>query len=206
MKKIAVFACSLFLLGGVVGAATGIKISAELKPQNVISNGETYNQQVISYKGSTYVPLRSFGDLVGVSVDYKDGNIYLGGDLSSPATSQTVNTNKSKYKFTIGDGSIEKSAYGDDLIAVIDMTFENNSGETISPYGTLYSINAYQNGVQIDSTVNLGSEYNDVMTEVLNGHTLDFKAMFYIKDDSPVTVEISEFLGDYKQSKVVDIK
>ena len=206
MKKIAVFACSLFLLGGVVGAATGIKISAELKPQNVISNGETYNQQVISYKGSTYVPLRSFGDLVGVSVDYKDGNIYLGGDLSSPATSQTVNTNKSKYKFTIGDGSIEKSAYGDDLIAVIDMTFENNSGQTISPYGTLYSINAYQNGVQIDSTVNLGSEYNDVMTEVLNGHTLDFKAMFYIKDDSPVTIEISEFLGDYKQSKVVNIK
>lgn len=78
MKKFIVFASAVFLLGGALGAATGIKINAELKPQNVVVDGTTHNQQVISYKGSTYVPLRSFGDMLDVNVDFKNGNIYLG--------------------------------------------------------------------------------------------------------------------------------
>lgn len=94
-KKTALFALSFMMLGGTIGAATGVKISAELKPQNVIVDGSNHNQSVISYKGSTYVPLRSFGDLLGVKVDYKNGNIYLGD--SSNTASGSSNISASSY-------------------------------------------------------------------------------------------------------------
>lgn len=76
-SKLALFALSFMLLGGTIGAATGIKITAELRPQQVSYKGNIVNQQVLSYKDNTYVPLKVFGNLLGIPVNYKNGIIYL---------------------------------------------------------------------------------------------------------------------------------
>lgn len=68
-----------------LGAATGVKITAELKQQNIIQAGKTMSKEVVAYKGTTYVPLREFANLVGVNINYKDGNIYLGDDTNTPS-------------------------------------------------------------------------------------------------------------------------
>lgn len=81
MKKIISFTCVL-LVGITVGAATGSKITAELRNQQVQYKGITSNQKVISYNGSTYVPLRSFGEMVEIPVRYSDGIVYMGEDES----------------------------------------------------------------------------------------------------------------------------
>ena len=61
-----------------VGAATGVKISAELKKQVINVGGKESTNEVIAYEGTTYVPLRQVGNMLGAKVEYKDGVIYLG--------------------------------------------------------------------------------------------------------------------------------
>ncbi len=93
-----------------ISAATTLKISAELKKQNIIKNGEVINKQVISYKGTTYVPLREFADLVNVDVSYDKGYIYIGEptkeetdklsdsyNYANPAPLNTYQTYSGKY-------------------------------------------------------------------------------------------------------------
>lgn len=63
-----------------VGAATGVKISAELKNQAMKVNGTSTSKEVISYNNTTYVPLRQVGDMLGVPVDYKEGVVIIGND------------------------------------------------------------------------------------------------------------------------------
>lgn len=75
-----------------IGAASGIKINAELKQQLIAVNGQKATKQVVLHKGTTYVPLRDFGSMVGTSIDYKDGIIYVGGGDSSSSTNSTTNT------------------------------------------------------------------------------------------------------------------
>jgi len=82
MKKGLLF-IGILLIAFTVGAATGTKITAELRNQSINYNGNLSGQQVISYKGTTYVPLKAFSSLVGVSVNYKDGIVYLGEDSST---------------------------------------------------------------------------------------------------------------------------
>lgn len=65
-----------------LGAATGIKIQAELMNQIININGEEHIKATISYKGKTYVPLRDLGNMLNVPVDYKDGIVYVGKEES----------------------------------------------------------------------------------------------------------------------------
>ncbi|ADZ82403.1 hypothetical protein [Cellulosilyticum lentocellum] len=61
-----------------LGAATGIKIQAELMNQKMNINGKEQVKETISYKGKTYVPLRDLGNMLNVPVDYKNGIVYVG--------------------------------------------------------------------------------------------------------------------------------
>lgn len=62
-----------------VGAATGIKISAELKNQPMKVNGTSVTKEVITYNNTTYVPLRQAGEMLGASVSYENGVVVLEG-------------------------------------------------------------------------------------------------------------------------------
>lgn len=68
------------IIATTVGAATGIKISAELLKQNLVLNGEQNVEEVINYKGTTYVPLRKLSTMLGAQVSYNDGTIYVVGE------------------------------------------------------------------------------------------------------------------------------
>lgn len=65
-----------------VGAATGVKISAELKNQPMKVNGTSVTKEVITYNNTTYVPLRQAGEMLGASVGYQDGVVVLEGAKS----------------------------------------------------------------------------------------------------------------------------
>lgn len=75
-KIITIF--GIICISSSISAATALKISAELKKQDIVKNGEVISKQVISYKGTTYVPLREFAELVNVDVSYNKGYIYIG--------------------------------------------------------------------------------------------------------------------------------
>lgn len=101
MKKIIPFTCVL-LVGITVGAATGSKITAELRNQQVQYKGITSTQKVISYNGSTYVPLKSFGELIDIPVSYNKGIIYLGSSTTETYLSDLNPYNTSDYEDILG--------------------------------------------------------------------------------------------------------
>lgn len=183
------------LLAFTVGAATGTKITAELQSKTINCNGNISSQQAITYKGTTYLPLRSLASLMNTSVDYKNGVIYIGesGSVTAPAQ-------KEKFKFTINSVSTAYN-YENKEVAIVDITFVNNSGETTSPLASLYSVRAFQNGVELESNHDSDLTEYDNFTSVLSGSTLNYQQLFIIKDKSPITIEVSEFLGDKKVSK-----
>ncbi len=77
---------SIILAGTIclgIGAATGIKINAELKQQRITVNGKEITKQVVTYQDTIYVPLRDFANMLGTHVDYKDGTIYVEGNSSA---------------------------------------------------------------------------------------------------------------------------
>ncbi len=61
-----------------IGAASGVKVTAELKEQQITYKDNIINQGILSYKDTTYVPLKAFGNLLEIPVNYKNGIIYLG--------------------------------------------------------------------------------------------------------------------------------
>lgn len=77
--------------GTILGATVGTRITAQLLQMKIVKDNEQVlkDTKVISYDGATYVPLRAFGDITGVKIDYKDGVIYLG---DNNVTGETANT------------------------------------------------------------------------------------------------------------------
>jgi len=198
---------SLIMLVGCVSicsavfGATGMKISAELKQQKIVCNGSEQVKQIVSYNGTTYVPLRQFGEMTGISINYNNGIIYVGENNTIAAP---VKSDKKKFTFTI-NGVTTGTNYEDKEIAIVDISMLNNSGKSTTPSGSLYSFRAYQNGVELETTFDSDVAPQDEYTSVLNGSTINFKSLFVLKDNSPVTVEITEFLGDDKVSKTFNI-
>ncbi|WP_410496510.1 DUF5067 domain-containing protein [Cellulosilyticum sp. ST5] len=184
-----------------IGAATGSKITATLMQQPIVSNGVTSTKEVISYKNSTYVPLREFANMTGTSVDYKNGKIYVGANNTVEAP---VQQNKKKFTFTINSVTTGVN-YDDKQVAIVNISMLNNSGESTSPMGSLYSITAYQNGVQLEKSFDSDLSEHDEYTNVMNGSTIEFSTLFELKGMSPITVEITEFLGNDKVSKTFNL-
>lgn len=185
-----------------VFGATAQKISAELKQQKIVCNGSAQTKEVISYNGTTYVPLRQFGEMTGTSINYDSGVIYVG---ENNTVTEPVKADKKEFTFTI-NGVTTGINYEDKKVAIVNMSMLNNSGETQSPGGSLYSFRAYQNGVELESSFDSDLVAHDEYTNVLNGSTIDFQSLFILKDDSPITLEVTEFLGDDKVSKTFNIK
>ena len=77
-KKTLIVMMLLLLMTGSVQAAVGEKITVQLQTQAINCNGSELVKAVLQYKGVTYVPLRTCGNMLGVSVSYKDEKIYIG--------------------------------------------------------------------------------------------------------------------------------
>lgn len=81
MKKISIIAVVLIIaMTATASALTYKTISALLISRNVNYNGNMSSQEFIVYNDTVYVPLRKFGNLTGISTDYKNGVINLKDD------------------------------------------------------------------------------------------------------------------------------
>lgn len=194
MKKIAVLLATLSI-AFTVGAATGTRISAMLQNQRIYVNGNYYTERVISYNGTTYVPLRRFSNFLEVPVDYRNNVIYVGDDQVTNAPSApvpAVPSTQTNSPVVINDATIEYDSDGEECI-VLDVTFYNNSGETTSLYGSNYAINAYQNGYKL-YTSSGNPNANGPLTSVRPGSSLRFKYYFVLEGSSPVNVQVDNWV------------
>lgn len=174
MKKGLFIIGALTLCSFTVGAATGIKINAELKNQIVNCNGGRINQEVVSYNGTTYVPLRAFSNMLGVTTDYVNGEIIIESpkpvvvekpvEISLPAKEEISDKPKSKY-------NIENPA-------------PNGSTQTISFNGYDFEVtvkNSRQKFAYTNRDTGEGYYYieADVELELLNSSTNRDEAYLY---------------------------
>lgn len=84
---------------------------------------------------------------------------------------------------------------GEEFVYVF-FEYTNDSGESTTPYYAL-SVNAYQNGVQIDPYISYDEPFEEADTaykDIKSGTTVDIALKFLLSDDSPVSIEISPYV------------
>lgn len=151
---------------------------------------------------------------------YENGQISY--EVSAMGTTTTVRLEKTgdapavikedtrNYDVTIDSATIEKDQYSGENVIIVNMIFTNNSGETIAPDIALY-VQAFQDGVQIDSTFLTDSQTYDSMSasrEVQPGTTYEFQQAFALENtESTIEISVSELLstsGDPIAEKTFD--
>ena len=132
---------------------------------------------------------------------YEDGKISY--EVSALGTTTTVSLEKTgdapavvedtspDYEVTIDSATIETDQYTGESVAIVNLTFVNNSGETVSPDSVLLT-QAFQDGVELDISLlvsdsyDMGSSSRDVQT----GNTYEYQDAFVLTSDTS-TIEIS---------------
>lgn len=104
----------------------------------------------------------------------------------------------SNYAVTIDSARIAKNYENKDCL-VVDFSFTNNSDSNQS-FASAMIATAFQNGVQIDSTVGIYEDSSDVTdTEykmLQPGATAKVTKAYILVSQTPVDIEVSEFLGN----------
>ena len=190
MKKQLVF-ISILSIGITAGAAT-TKITANLESVKFNVNGAESMQEAIIYNDTTYVPIRKAAELLGTKVDYKNNTVYLEKEPQPKV-----------FTFKINDVRIETNDEGE-RVAIVNIDFTNNCGNTIRPIQSPCSVAAFQNGLELEKTFDFGIlTGRDCYSSVLSGYTLNYDEMFIIQDNSPITIEIEDAFGGDKVTKVL---
>ena len=93
-----------------------------------------------------------------------------------------------KYDVTIKGAQLCKDYEGNPAI-IITYSWTNGSDETTSPMGSMMG-EAFQDGVQMETAI-VDFEYNDGLTDVRPGTTIDVEAIYKTNSQSKVEFEIS---------------
>lgn len=93
-----------------------------------------------------------------------------------------------KYDVTIKGAQLCKDYEGNPAI-IITYSWTNGSDETTSPMGSMME-EAFQDGVQMETAI-VDFEYNDGLTDVRPGTTIDVEAIYKMNSQSKVEFEIS---------------
>lgn len=141
--------CAVLLLGPLMGRAQAVEtVTARLCPDYaIIIDGTSrtfYNvsgQQVhpIAYNGTTYLPVRAIGELMGRNVDWNEGAKTV--TLSGTRTTAAVTGTQAEISIKPQDISAELR---DDFTVIVDgtkRTFADANGKTVYPL--LYSGSTY---------------------------------------------------------------
>lgn len=113
---------------------------------------------------------------------------------------ETAENGERKLKFSYNDGNckflewkVEEDEFGDECL-VLYFEFTNNNKEN-QAFGYLFSVQAFQNGVELDhSWVHVNEETRNNTREVQNGTTVTVAEAFEIGvDRSNVEIEITPF-------------
>lgn len=154
MKKLTVLLSVACLSSGVLMGSVGTTIKAQLQNMNIVKDGNYVLQgtKVISYNGTTYVPLRAFGEVTGVDVSYNNGTVYLGN------ATQSIQTKKDKL-----------DAYTSDYATIKPL-----SDMTDEIINKLYTTRDYSNSawLEIAKQCKLLEGQNDVQMKTVEGKAL----------------------------------
>lgn len=153
MKKGAVALIVSLMLMTIVFAKEPTKVSVVIKTQTIQCNGEAQKKLVIQHRGTTYVPLRELGNMLKVSVSYKDDTIIVG---SSQAATSVQSTEAAEVKAHMVQAEMKYQHYqGNNVMGAGDMIIYN--GTTYMPLRTFGKIVdtdiSYENGNIIIGTV-----------------------------------------------------
>lgn len=110
------------------------------------------------------------------------------GEASTEDTAEPSDGTLGSYAVEIKGAKLCKDYEGNNAI-MITYSWTNNSGETTSPMGSMME-EAFQDGVQLDAAI-VDFEYNDGLTDVRPGTTIDVDVIYELPGDSTVEFEIS---------------
>lgn len=109
-------------------------------------------------------------------------------EASTEDTAEPSDGTLGSYAVEIKGAKLCKDYEGNNAI-MITYSWTNNSEETTSPMGSMMD-EAFQDGVQLDAAI-VDFEYNDGLTDVRPGTTIDVDVIYELPGDSTVEFEIS---------------
>ena len=109
-------------------------------------------------------------------------------EASTDDTAEPSDGTLGSYAVEIKGAKLCKDYEGNNAI-MITYSWTNNSDETTSPMGSMME-EAFQDGVQLDAAI-VDFEYNDGLTDVRPGTTIDVDVIYELPGDSTVEFEIS---------------
>ena len=109
-------------------------------------------------------------------------------EASTEDTAEPSDGTLGSYAVEIKGAKLCKDYEGNNAI-MITYSWTNNSDETTSPMGSMVE-EAFQDGVQLDAAI-VDFEYNDGLTDVRPGTTIDVDVIYELPGDSTVEFEIS---------------
>ena len=128
-------------------------------------------------------------------------NSSTGETATSTVQPSVTEAAKKEYSVTIDNCKIATN-YDDKECILVDFTFTNNSSENIA-FGSILMAKAFQDGVQLDSTVGVYDENDDSKDltdteykEIQPGTTLQIHKAFITTSKNPIDVEVEDFMGD----------
>ncbi len=108
-------------------------------------------------------------------------------------------TEESAYKGKVGDSQIviedaKIMEYEGDKVAVVSFSYTNKGSDAAS-FSSLFSVTAYQNMSELPSAVVVadGVEILSAEERVEKGKTITVQKVFKLRDDSALTVNVTEF-------------
>lgn len=151
--------------------------------------------------------------------EYKDGvisfEVTIQGDTAKvemtkaadELAAQVIADNAPALEVAIGEGMVVSDYEGNPALAV-KFTWTNNSDEATS-FMVAAMAKAYQDGVQLDTAIYMGDDIDtDTMKDIKPGITQDVWQVFELTSESPVEIEVEEWLGDsgILASKTIAVK
>ncbi len=107
---------------------------------------------------------------------------------------QVIADNAPALEVAIGEGMVVSDYEGNPALAV-KFTWTNNSDEATS-FMVAAMAKAYQDGVQLDTAIYMGDDIDtDTMKDIKPGITQDVWQVFELTSESPVEIEVEEWLG-----------
>ena len=178
-KTICALALAMLVTGSALAASGSYTVTAELSPNvpiRIDGIAQTfYNVQgeevhPISYAGTTYVPIRAIGEIMGKNVNWDNttNTATIGGERTTGATTGTPDTNATEQKITV--------QMRPDYTIVIDgtaRTFRDVNGKVVDPL--LYEGSIYLPLRAIGELMGMNVEWDATDgTVFLSGEVTDF--------------------------------
>lgn len=113
-----------------------------------------------------------------------------GGEAAAPA--EQSQASQSKYAVTIDSARVTEDYAGKPAV-IVTFTFTNNSDDKAN-FTFATNVEAYQNGVELDTAIVLDSD-NNGLNDIKPGASIQTERAFLLNDMSDIEVEVSELLS-----------